>query len=480
MTDIQMPRLSENMTEGKLLRWCVQEGAFVTAGDVIAEVETDKANMEIEALETGQVECLSAKPGDLVPVGASMGRLRPGVAAEPAPVDPPAVPKPKKERDYVQTNASPLAIILAEQLGVDLRQVPGTGPNGRILKEDVTAYAEAARQNGGGQAVEGSAAVSDAAGVKIEDAVIPEPVEAPEQAPASIAATDEAETSDLDTVLPMHEVPTDGTTLQPKLDEMVAVNTEPELVAAPSPVIDLFEPARAAAERAAEAASPSSIFNGKQPTIAPVHPQLSVDRRDNAEIHVAVVVNMTALSQSTSILTQRFTREIDRPEEALTPVYMRAAAIALQNQHQALHQEGSAAAIGFSVAGDRDFIFCELSDCNTRPLSELFQEYQEQRKTARAINSLANEGADASLAILNLGHYGIEEYIGLGKLKYTALLSLGRIKESAVMNSGRVERAHLMKATLSVRSNAWTPLNAVSFLSQFQQLLEHPVLLLGF
>jgi hypothetical protein len=48
------------------------------------------------------------------------------------------------------------------------------------------------------------------------------------------------------------------------------------------------------------------------------------------------------------------------------------------------------------------------------------------------------------------------------------------------MNSGRVERASMMKATLSVRSKAWTPLNAVSFLSQFQQLLEHPVLLLGF
>ena len=76
MTEIKMPKLSENMTEGKLLRWCVEEGAFVKQGDVIAEVETDKANMEIEALESGRIAALSAKPGDMIAVGITIATVQ--------------------------------------------------------------------------------------------------------------------------------------------------------------------------------------------------------------------------------------------------------------------------------------------------------------------------------------------------------------------------------------------------------------------
>lgn len=77
MAEITMPSLSESMKEGKLLRWCVAEGAVVRAGDVIAEVETDKANMEIEATADGTVTALHAKPGDNVPVGAPLATLTP-------------------------------------------------------------------------------------------------------------------------------------------------------------------------------------------------------------------------------------------------------------------------------------------------------------------------------------------------------------------------------------------------------------------
>ncbi len=75
MADILMPSLSESMKEGKLLRWCVSEGDTVRTGDVIAEVETDKANMEIEAPNDGTISDFRANPGDNIPVGAPLATI---------------------------------------------------------------------------------------------------------------------------------------------------------------------------------------------------------------------------------------------------------------------------------------------------------------------------------------------------------------------------------------------------------------------
>lgn len=72
MKQICMPSLSESMTEGKLLRWCVSRGDTVREGDALAEVETDKANMEIEAPEAGAVMELRGVPGDMIAVGEVM------------------------------------------------------------------------------------------------------------------------------------------------------------------------------------------------------------------------------------------------------------------------------------------------------------------------------------------------------------------------------------------------------------------------
>lgn len=77
MGDILMPRLSEDMDEGKFLMWSVKVGDRVKVGDSIAEVETDKANMEIESLEDGTIGELIAQPGETYPVGATLGRIKP-------------------------------------------------------------------------------------------------------------------------------------------------------------------------------------------------------------------------------------------------------------------------------------------------------------------------------------------------------------------------------------------------------------------
>ena len=179
MTDILMPALSPTMEEGVLAKWHVKVGDTVSAGDVIAEIETDKATMEVEAVDEGEVlEILVEAGTEGVKVNTPIARLAGDDAApapkkaEPAKEDPKAEakeePRPEARAEKAETPkatpaptkdgerifASPLARRIAAQNGVDLKSVKGTGPHGRIVKRDVegmkggTASASAAPAKG--------------------------------------------------------------------------------------------------------------------------------------------------------------------------------------------------------------------------------------------------------------------------------------------------------------------------------------------
>ncbi|MBN9143531.1 MULTISPECIES: pyruvate dehydrogenase complex dihydrolipoamide acetyltransferase [unclassified Novosphingobium] len=156
---IKMPALSPTMEQGKLARWLVKVGDTVSAGDIMAEIETDKATMEFEAVDEGTIVAIEIPEGtDNVKVGTVIAQLagegedasapvaKPAAAAAPAPAAAAAAPAPVaaapapaaasvKSGDRVI--ASPLAKRIAAQKGVDLAAVKGTGPNGRIVKADV-------------------------------------------------------------------------------------------------------------------------------------------------------------------------------------------------------------------------------------------------------------------------------------------------------------------------------------------------------
>jgi pyruvate dehydrogenase E2 component (dihydrolipoamide acetyltransferase) len=168
MTDVLMPALSPTMEEGGLAKWHVKPGDTVKSGDIIAEIETDKATMEVEAVDEGVVEALLVDAGAQgVKVGTPIARLKgegdgdappaPAPKAEAPPAKPVPAPKPEAapppkavaapptapalaaaakpggERIF----ASPLARRIAAQNGVDLAQVKGSGPHGRIIRRDV-------------------------------------------------------------------------------------------------------------------------------------------------------------------------------------------------------------------------------------------------------------------------------------------------------------------------------------------------------
>ena len=177
------------MEEGTLSKWLVTEGDIVASGDIMAEIETDKATMEVEAVDEGKIaKILVAAGTDGVKVNAPIAILLEededdsalegysvGGGAAPAPAAPapkPAAPTPAPQQSAPAKNtassskhdgnrikASPLAKRLAKEAGINLADVTGSGPNGRIVKSDIEAYAPSAS----GEAARGAAPSASAA-----------------------------------------------------------------------------------------------------------------------------------------------------------------------------------------------------------------------------------------------------------------------------------------------------------------------------
>jgi len=146
-----MPSLGADMEEGTLIEWSVKPGDRVKRGDIVGVVRTEKADIEVEVYREGVVEQLLAKAGDTLPVGAVLAVIREeGEAAVPAheeipPAPAPVAPTPKPP-PVARVRASPLARRVAQELGVDLSGVQGTGPHGEITEIDVQRAAEALKK----------------------------------------------------------------------------------------------------------------------------------------------------------------------------------------------------------------------------------------------------------------------------------------------------------------------------------------------
>jgi len=168
---VTMPKLGFDMAEGTLVRWVKKQGDSIAKGQVLAEIETDKATVEVESSASGLVAAQLVDEGAVVPVGqliaviaapgeqVNVDALRAQSAAPPAseamrgaaPAPPAPTPEPARSEPAVPPNAdghagellaSPIARKMASEAGIDIRLVPGTGPNGRIVKRDVEAFVQ--------------------------------------------------------------------------------------------------------------------------------------------------------------------------------------------------------------------------------------------------------------------------------------------------------------------------------------------------
>jgi pyruvate dehydrogenase E2 component (dihydrolipoamide acetyltransferase) len=197
--NIEMPKLSDTMTEGTVIKWHKQVGDSVEVGDVLAEIETDKATMEMEAFDDGTITEILVKDGEKAVIGGILAVLNGDSAAAPssaapattsaaaAPSTAPAaakapVPAAPVSNDGSRIKASPLARKIAAEKGVELQGISGTGPAGRIVKNDVEAASSSPKKS-----ADATAASALAAAVKSKAAAPSVPAAAPAQAIIPVA-----------------------------------------------------------------------------------------------------------------------------------------------------------------------------------------------------------------------------------------------------------------------------------------------------
>ncbi|MGX8271654.1 pyruvate dehydrogenase complex dihydrolipoamide acetyltransferase [Brevundimonas diminuta] len=424
MTDILMPALSPTMEEGVLAKWHVKVGDTVSAGDVIAEIETDKATMEVEAVDEGEVlEILVPEGAEGVKVNTPIARLS-GDAVAPAPkkIEAPAeatkaeapkaeAPKPEaapaptapKSDDGGRIFASPLARRLAAQAGLDLKTVKGTGPHGRIVKRDV----EAAGKGGAQPAAAATAAVAPAA----------EPRKALSLAQMGIP---------------------DGSYDLIPLDGMK----------------------KAVARRMVD-----SVQNVP-------HFPLFIDCEIDQLMAIRAKVNKMLEPQGVKVSVNDFV--------------IKAAALALKMVPEAnasYTPEGIAmhhnADVSMAVAIDGGLITPIIRKAETKGLAQIATESKDLAKRARERKLKPEEFQGGTFSVSNLGMFGIKQFTSIINEPQGCIMSVGAGEQRPVVKDGQLAVATVMTVTLTCDHRVVDGATGARFLQAFKPLIEDPVAMLA-
>ncbi|MHC3127789.1 branched-chain alpha-keto acid dehydrogenase subunit E2 [Brevundimonas sp. GN22] len=424
MTDILMPALSPTMEEGVLAKWHIKVGDVVSAGDVIAEIETDKATMEVEAVDEGEVlEILVAEGSEGVKVNTPIARLA-GDDAAPAPKKAEAAPAaeapkeaPKAEAPKAETKAapapvapsgerifaSPLARRLAAMAGLDLKAIKGTGPHGRIVKRDV----EAAQASGGATASAPAAAAAAPAAAKATPSL------------AQLGIPDG--TYDL--------VPLDGMRKAIARRLVDSVNNVPHFPLFIDVELDALMEARAQLNKMLE---PRGI-------------KVSV----NDFVIKAAAMALKAVPEANASYT---------PEGI------------------AMHHNAD---VSMAVAIDGGLITPIISKAETKGLAQIATESKDLAKRARERKLKPEEFQGGTFSVSNLGMFGIKQFTSIINEPQGCIMSVGAGEQRPVVKDGQLAVATVMTVTLTCDHRVVDGAVGARFLQAFKPLLENPLSMLA-
>jgi pyruvate dehydrogenase E2 component (dihydrolipoamide acetyltransferase) len=433
-TEILMPALSPTMEEGTLAKWLKKEGDTVKAGDILAEIETDKATMEFEAVDEGvlgkilitagtdgvkvntpiAVLLADGESADDVPAPkaapAAPAATATATAAAPVAAAAPSAPKPASAASGTRIFASPLARRIAADKGLDLADIAGTGPHGRIVKADV----EAAKPG----------AAAPAATTAVPAA--PPPASAPAPVPSGVSA---------DAVIKMY---TDRSFEEVKLDGM----------------------RKTIAARLSEA---------KQ-TI----PHFYLRRDIRLDALMAFRANLNAKLESRKV------------KLSVNDFIIKACALALQQVPNAnavwagdriLKMKASDVAVAVAIEGG---LFTPvLKDADQKSISALSAEMKDLAARARDRKLAPHEYQGGSFAISNLGMFGIDNFDAVINPPHGAILAVGAGVQKPVVVNGAIEVATVMSVTLSVDHRVIDGALGAELLTAIKDNLENPVAMLA-
>jgi pyruvate dehydrogenase E2 component (dihydrolipoamide acetyltransferase) len=426
--EIRMPALSPTMTEGNLAKWLKQEGEKVRAGDVIAEIETDKATMEVEAVDEGTLGKILVPAGTegvavnvpialLLEEGEDSAALAdaPTPKAAPGPAAAPAAPKAEAaagdgEARGERVLASPLARRMAKLAGIDLAGVHGSGPHGRIVKVDV----------------EKALATPKAA-----------PGVAPKAAPAAAAPA-------------------------------------PPSAAAPTPA-----PAAAPAPGAPPVAHREVTLSNMRKVIAR---RLAEAKQTIPHFYLSVDIELDALLRLRAELNGRKGADY---KLSVNDLLIKAAAIAIRRRPQVNAWWGgdriyelSDVDIAVAVAVEGGLITPIIRKADQKGLATISAEMKDLSARAKEGKLRPEEFQGGGFSISNLGMYGIREFAAVINPPQACILAVGAGERRPVVKGDALAIATLMTTTLSVDHRVVDGALGAAWLQEFKALVEDPIALM--
>ena len=428
---VRMPKMSDTMTEGTIAAWLKKVGDKVKAGDVLAEVETDKATMELENYEDGTLLYTGPKAGEAVAVdgvlaiigeeGADVQALLSGQSGGADAPTPPAAPEaaaPAQPADQApSTNnqapastgrllASPLAKSIAKDKGVDLRQIKGSGENGRIVARDL--------ENAQPQAQVPAAAPAQAPNEYIQ-AALPEAAKPTAQAPGT-----NNQAPDTYTDTPVSQ-----------MRKVIAKRLSESLFTAPHFYLTM---------------------------------EILMDR---------------------AMATRTQLNELSPVKLSFNDLVIKACAVALK-QHPAINsswlgdriRQNKVVNIGVAVAVDEGLLVPVVRNADGKGLSAIATEVKELAGKAKSKKLQPAEWEGSTFTISNLGMFGIDEFTAIINPPDACILAVGGIKQTAVVRDGALAVGNIMKVTLSCDHRVVDGATGAAFLQTVKALLEDPMRML--
>lgn len=425
-TNILMPALSPTMTEGTLARWLKREGDAIRSGDVIAEIETDKATMEVEAVDEGVLDKILVPEGTAnVAVNAPIAVLR-GAGAAPAAVKPPvpapvpaAAPTPssaaappasppaaKGHAAQPRVFASPLARRMAEQAGIDLATLTGSGPNGRIVRADI-------------ERAQGRPAPAPAApAAPVAASPAPAAPAAPRPAPAAITAPHQK--------LPLSNV---RRITARRLTE--AKQNIPHFYVTVDCEIDALLKLRA-------------DLNARSPKEGPGAYKLSV----NDLVIKAAAVTLRRVPRVNASFTEEAILQYDDVD------------------------------ISMAVSIPDGLITPIIRQADRKGLAAISNEAKSLIERARAGKLKPEEFQGGGFSISNMGMYGVREFAAIINPPQSAILAVAAGEQRPVVRAGALAVATVMTVTLSVDHRVIDGALAAEFITTFKTVVEDPLSLM--
>jgi len=445
--NILMPALSPTMEKGNLAKWLKKEGDKVKSGDVIAEIETDKATMEVEAVDEGTIAKILVPEGtqdvavndviavlagdgeDVKAAGAGAASAPPKAAEAPAPkpaatpvlaapapkaaAPAAAAPAPQAAAPASQSNgharifSSPLARRLAKEAGIELARINGSGPHGRIVARDV----EGAKSGKGLKA----------------------PAASPAGAPSIAPSMSDQQIRALFEEGSYQVVPHDGMrrTIAQRLT--ASVQTVPHFYLTMDCDIGKLLEAR----EQINAAAPKD--KEKKPLY-----KLSV----NDFVIKAMAIALQRIPDC----------NVSWTESGM-----------LKHKHSD---------IGVAVAMPGGLITPIIRKAETKSLSTISGEMKDFAARARARKLKPEEYQGGTTAVSNLGMYGIKDFTAVINPPHATILAVGTSEERAVVRAGKIEIAHIMSVTLSCDHRAVDGALGAELIGEFKRLIENPVMMM--